>query len=188
MTKVRHPAACSVLPATEICPCGNSYHRLQHQKYPFTYPHCPECEETPQFYKVRKSIAGHNTEFRFNSKGIKIKTLDDCNRLALEISYDIESGTFSKEKYRKRSRAAAISDTIADFIEEYIFPRQRELAFTHDDKVWMEDWLAPFFADVGVFVVSEMHLRDFIRTFRFKGEDQERAERLFNLVVGEIRI
>lgn len=126
-------------------------------------------------------------DFRYNKKTKKIKTLEDAYKLALELHEDCQNGTFKKSNYKRKSRIVTISDNISDFIQNNIFPRIKELHLTLDDKIWIEEWLEPFMCEVGVFTVSEVHLRDFISTFGFRGEEKERAERLFNLIKQEIR-
>lgn len=189
MTKVRHPAACTVLPSSSnFCNCGNRYERLQHEIYPLTYPHCLACDEAPSFYKLRKVIHGRNVEVRFTSTGKKLKSLEQCYHTAHEMQVDADRGEFNPNKYKRRVCGITVADTVSDFIRDHIFPRQKELHLTLEDKVWIEDWMEPFMEDVGIFVVSEIHLRDFIRTFRFKGYDLERAERLFQVIKQEIRL
>lgn len=184
-TPTKHQGSCTVSAPAKACACGNPYNRIQHPKYPFTYPHC-DCDETPAWYSITKSVDGHKYEFFYDSKGRKIRSLDDCYRVSCEITDDVQSGTFNKAKYKKRIGTPSVSDTIEQFVRDYLFPNRRELRLSLDDKIWMEDWLVPFIADVGVFTVSEIHLNDFIRTFYLKGDEKERAIRLFNLLKSQI--
>lgn len=189
MTKARHPGTCSLYSPTTNCNCGSAYERASHPVYPLTFPICPSCGESPSYYILLKRISPFKVlEFRYDKRGRRLKTLEACNRVSHEIHYDIEDGTFKESQYKRRSGTSAITDTISDFIEENIFPRQRELRISLDEKQWLQDYFAPFFADVGVFVVSKVHLRDFINTFRLKGAERARAERLFNLVVEQIKL
>jgi hypothetical protein len=184
--KKRHPASCFVLSPSANCSCGKSYTRQPHPTYPFTYPGC-ECGNVPPYYIVRKSVCKKQQDFRYDRKSRKIKTLDDAYLLALDIAENEKNGTFKKSNYKRKFGIISISDTISEFIKENIIPRARHLHMTLDDKIWIEEWLEPYLCDVGVFTVSDWHLKDFIRTFNLKGEDRERAERLFNLIRSEIK-
>ena len=186
---VRNPAACSVYSPVQFCNCGSTYKRVQHPFYQFAYPVCADdCGEAPASYVVRKWIDGHCQEFSYDIKGRRIKTLDDCNRLALEISADVNAGTFVKANYKRKPRMQQISDTISDLIRDQIYPRRKDLKITLDDKLYIQEFMEPFLGEVGVFAISQVHLKEFIRTFHLKGEDQARAERLFNVIKQEIRL
>lgn len=186
----RLPGACAVMPPQPKCNyCGETYKTLKnHPEFTelVSYPLCP-CGNTPEYYKIRKNTTcNHCEEFRYDSKGRKIRTLEDAIRVAHEIHVDVEAGTYSKKKYHQ-PKTVTIYDTFSEFLHKYIYPRISKLHLTHDDKIWIEDWIEPFLCDVGVFVVSEMHLKDLISTFKMKGEEKERAERLFYSLTQQIK-
>lgn len=190
MSRMRHPGACSIYMPTHHCPnCGTRYEKQAHPDYEqVTYWNCPECSTPPTHYKVGKTLNGHFTEFEYNRKGHRIKTLEDAYKLSLDVADEWMKGKFKKSNYKRKGRVCALSDTISDFFEIHIKPRVRRLKITQEDLQWAEEYMVPYMADVGVFTVSEIHLMDFIRTFRLKGEDQERARRFFKVLVKEIRI
>lgn len=186
----KHPVAgyCEVFTLARKCKCGSTWTRITDEKYPFTFPACITCDSGPDTYNICKRIDGHRVEFFFNSKGFKMRSLDEVYATSLEIEKSVDEGTFSRQNYKKKRTAALISVTIEEFITTKIFPKWHKLHMTLEDKIWIEDYLQPYLADVGVFAVSEIHLMDFIRTFRLKGEDKERAERLFNVIRKEIKL
>lgn len=104
------------------------------------------------------------------------------------MAEEIQNGTFSRLSYRPKKGMLSITANISEFLRENIFPRYEKLQMTEEDKIWIEDWMEPFLGEVGVFVINELHMKDFIRTFKFKGSEKERAERLFNVVRQEIKL
>lgn len=186
MTKLT--GRCSVFTPNRKCPCGGSWKRVQHPTYPFTHPICSVCEEPPRTYEFRKFLNGHASDFGYTSKGVKLKNLDDVYSTSMQIENEYLCGSFSKYNYKKKKGSISISDTIDEFIQDHIFTDWKKLHMTLEDKIWIEDFMQPFFAEVGVFTVSEIHLWDFIKTFRLKGEDKDRAKRLFEVITREIKI
>lgn len=188
MTMKRHPAQCTVLPVTDYCHCGGKFDQTPHRVLPVTHPECMDCGSIPVDIRIRKTVDGHCFEFRYDNKNRRIRTLDDAHRVSAQIANEIAAGTFSRLHYKPKRGFISITSTISEFLRENIFTRLNELPVTEEDKYWIEEWMEPSIGDVGVFALSEIHLVKFIRFWNFKGEDRERAERLFNVVKQEIKL
>jgi hypothetical protein len=181
-------SSCSIIASFKHCDCGGLWKRVPHQTLPINHPVCSECESTPKNYELRKVVKGKREEFRYNRHGCRIKSIEEAYKTSNHIDSAVASGTYSKLNYKKRRDGVCITDTITDFLEDHIYPRWKKLHMTMEDKMWIQDFLEPFMADVGVFILSEIHLAQFIRTFHLKGEDRARAERLFDVIRREIKL
>lgn len=193
MTMKRHPAYCTLFPRVSCCDCGGEWKRVINDRYPFLIPLCEECGALPNHFRLRKVTQySHFQDFCFDKKGKRIKTLDDALRVSLEIQADLDAGTYDKYQYRRKRNLISIQDTVSDFLRDHIIPNYKKLHMTLEDKIWLEDWMEPFLGDVGIFGITGetglIYLNKFIKTFRFKDYEKERAERLFHLVREQIKL
>jgi hypothetical protein len=185
-TKKRHLGRCILVSKPNLCTCGATYSRVTHDTYPLSYPACLECGDHPSYYIVKKSIASKCYEFRYTAKGTRIRTIEEALKVSTEVQMDYDAGALDLNKFRKKSESkmSFISSTISEFIEDYILPRHENF----EDREFLQEFMAPFFSDVGMFAASEIHLRDFIRTFKLKGERLERAQRLYSMLLDEVKL
>jgi hypothetical protein len=84
----------------------------------------------------------------------------------------------------KKESVSLMDCTLGEFIKMHVRHRD-DLSIAEKD--FLKNFMAPYFGDVGVFVACQIHLYDFIKTFRLKGDRRIMAETLFEQVVSELK-
>jgi hypothetical protein len=176
--------SCSINSRTEFCSCGGSWKRTSH-KLGITQPVCAECGEFPSSYYIKKRVNHNLMDFRYNSKGLKIRSVEQALALAQQIEEEVRAGSFDRRKYQARKCALyTIQDTLSDYIQDHFL----KLPFLSlEQKMFLEDFMAPYFSEVGVFAACKVHLEDFVRTFKLRGEKERMARQLFETVMSQVR-
>lgn len=173
---------CSVLSRCPTCDsCGTSYIRAFHPEYNFNYPRCPSCSSVPKALKIRKSWKGEVWELRFDRKGRRIRNLGEAHQLAQNIQIELERGDFDILNYR-RKHDLNISDTIDD-LYQILRPKMPLSDYERD---LLDDYVIPFLADVGIFVLSPIHLFLFTQMYHSIYEEHGvTIDRLFESLLTE---
>lgn len=180
-------ALCQVLPGKKQCvSCNSTFTREQHPQYPFFHPVCPTCGNLPNSYKIRKTFDGSSYEMSYTKNGRRLRRIEDVYKTALEIQRDINEGNFNHRFYQKRGPNSVVSDTVSDYIYYKFLPSHKK-KLSKDEKVFIQEFMCPFFEDVGSFVFCDIHYKDFIRTFRFKDGDLEMSNRIYELLSGDLK-
>jgi hypothetical protein len=170
-------ASFCVIPTNDYC-CDQRWTRVN------GIHTCPDCGNNPERYRVRVSIRGDRQEFSYTPEGRKIKNLEIAQRVANHIHNSVTDGTFSKLNYMKKESVSLMDCTLGEFIKMHVRHRD-DLSIAEKD--FLKNFMAPYFGDVGVFVACQIHLYDFIKTFRLKGDRRIMAETLFEQVVSELK-
>lgn len=175
-------ASCCVVPVEDSCPtCNTPWSKTPHAFYDVNASICNECGTHPSRYRLRLNIYGRQQEFRYTHKGLPLRNVDIAVTAAFQIRAAVADGTFTRANHQR----SVIYDTLSEFITGHIV---KTFKFTEEEREFLEDFMAPFFCEVGVFAACMVHLHDFIRTFGLKGERLDMAKRLFEVVTSEIKI
>jgi hypothetical protein len=175
-------AACSVFPISDSCPsCQGEWSKVPHQTYHRlnTY-YCLQCRDICDHYKLRIYHDRTSKEFRYDVHGRPLKTIEQAMEANIQIRKALADGTFKKSNYEKVEDRSMFLHLAESSI--------KGKRLSEEESEFLEEYMAPFLADVGIFTVSEVHLMDFIDTFRLRGDRKEMAERVFNKVLTQIAI
>jgi hypothetical protein len=168
----------SIYSAFLNCDCGGTYQRQPHPQHGLLAPFCEDCGEIAAAFKVRKKYNKVDYEIRFTKSGQPLRTMEEAIAIGHEIHRECERRTFSPDSYRKNA-AGTIAENLDSFINRVVlkhFPLKDE----DPDYLYLRDFMAPYFSDVGVFAACEVHIHMFIRDMGLKKNPQrEYARRLW---------
>ena len=168
----------SITPVASSCKCGGRWTRTTHSSKIFTVPVCSICKEGPAYYRLRKSIGGVPTIFTIDSRGRRINP-DNAIATSRQIDSEIRAGEFDINNYRQNTKRVVnrTFPTVSEYIHDQFLGRRR---LSLVEREFLEDFMAPYFVEVGSFTFNEFRLHQFLDTFRFRDERRQMAVSLFN--------
>lgn len=177
----------SIYASYKHCDCGGTYHREPHPNYGILAPFCEDCGEIAAKFELVVKYQKIPQRISYDRTGVDFRSMDQLIENSQRIHREIHNGTFERENYRKRHRAGTIGETIDSFINRVVLKQYPEQDANPDYR-YLKEYMAPHFADVGIFAACDVHLQLYFHEKRIlKNHQREYVKKLWNKVMENAR-